>query len=130
MADVSFYGALNVILSTLKSKYPNATIVFVTPLHRYGFGINSATGVEHTFDSVPNGAGHTLEDYVNAIKLVCERYGVAVVDLYGELDMDPRNEETREYYMPDGLHPNTAGHRQIANILAHAFEELKNSYAE
>ena len=130
MEDVSFYGALNVILSALKVKYPNATIVFVTPLHRYGFGTNSATGETHTFDSVPNGAGHTLEDYVNAIKLACEKHGVAVVDLYCELDMDPSNDETREYYMPDGLHPNTAGHRQIANILTHSFEELKNSSVE
>ena len=125
--DVSFYGALNVIIPALLAKYPNAKIVFITPSHRYGFGTNTATGEAHTFDTVPNGAGHTLEDYVNAIRNVCEKYGVSVIDLYSNLDMDPSNEEVREYYMPDGLHPNTAGHRVIADLLAHSLEELAYS---
>lgn len=123
-SDVSFYGALNVIIPALQAKQPNAKIVFITPIHRYGFGINSATGEEHTFDSVPNGAGYTLEDYVNAIKAVCEKYNVSVIDLYTELELDPSAEETREYYMEDGLHPNTAGHRLISEYLEHAIELL------
>ena len=122
--DVSFYGALNTIIPALQAKYPNAKIVFITPLHRYGFGTNSATGEEHTYDSVPNGAGHTLGDYVNAIKEVCEKYGVDVIDLYTDLDLDPSADETREYYMEDGLHPNSAGHRLIAEYLEHALNEL------
>ena len=123
-SDVSFYGALNVIIPALMEKHPNAKIVFITPLHRYGFGINSATGETHTFDYLPNGAGHTLGDYVNAVKEICEKYGVDVIDLYGELDLDPGAEETREYYMEDGLHPNTAGHRLIAEFLEHALIEI------
>ncbi|MBE6584594.1 MAG: hypothetical protein E7649_06445, partial [Ruminococcaceae bacterium] len=124
MSDVSFYGALNVIIPALQAKHPNAKIVFVTPLHRYGYGTNSATGEAHTFDNVPNGAGHTLEDYVNAIKEVCQKYGVDVIDMYSELDLDPSADETREYYMEDGLHPNTAGHRLIAEFLEHALNTL------
>jgi len=122
--DVSFYGALNTIIPELLAKYPDAKIVFITPIHRYGFGTNSATGETHTFDSVPNGAGHTLEDYANAIKAACDKYGIDVIDLYNELDIDPSAEETREYYMTDGLHPTTAGHRQIAELLEHALIEL------
>lgn len=122
--DVSFYGALNVIIPALQAKYPDAKIVFITPIHRYGFGVNSATGEMHTFDSVPNGAGYILEDYVNAIKTVCEKYNVSLIDLYTELELDPSSEETREYYMEDGLHPNTAGHRLISEYLGHAIELL------
>lgn len=123
-SDVSFLGALNVIIPALQAKYPNARIVFVTPLHRYGYGVNSATGETHTYDSIPNGAGHTLEDYVNAIIEACAKYGVDVIDLYNELELDPESEETREYYMEDGLHPNTAGHRLIAEFLEHALNAL------
>ncbi len=122
--DTSFYGALNIIASALIENNPNAEIVFITPLHRYGYGTNSATGEAHTFDHIPNGAGHTLEDYVNAIKAICDKYSLNVIDLYTELDMDPSADETREYYMEDGLHPNTAGHRQIAEFLEHALEVI------
>ena len=94
--DVSFYGALNVIVPALLEKHPNATIVFITPLHRYGYGTNTATGMAHTYDSAPNGAGHTLEDYVNAIKAVCEKYSVDVIDLYELCDLDPSLDITRE----------------------------------
>ena len=94
-SDISFYGALNVIIPALMAKYPDAKIVFVTPIHRYGFGVNSATGENHTLDSEPNGAGHTLEEYAEAIKAVCEKYGAYVIDLYNELDVDPSSEDSR-----------------------------------
>lgn len=122
--DVSFYGALNVIIPALLTNHPDATIVFITPIHRYGYGTNSSTGEAHTFDHIPNGAGHTLGDYVNAILEVCEKYSVPVIDLYSNLDLDPSAEEVREYYMEDGLHPNSAGHRLIADYLNHALTDL------
>ncbi|MBR2461098.1 MAG: hypothetical protein IKB34_07720 [Clostridia bacterium] len=122
--DTSFYGALNVIIPALQAKYPNSKLVFITPLHRYGFGTNSATGEAHTFDYIPNGAGHTLEEYVNAILDVCEKYSVSVIDLYSNLDLDASLLETREYYMEDGLHPNSAGHRLIAEYVAHSLMEM------
>ncbi len=128
--DVSFYGALNVIIPALLEKYPNSTIVFITPLHRYGFGINSATGETYTYDTELNGAGHTLEDYVNAIKEVCEKYSVDVIDLYELSDLDPSIDTTRELYMEDGLHLNSAGHKYIANILEFWFNEIGNAKAE
>jgi len=128
--DVSFYGALNVIIPALLEKYPDATIVFITPMHRYGYGTNSGTGKAHTYDSVPNGAGHTLEDYANAIKAVCEKYSVDVIDLYELCDLDPSLDMTREQYMEDGLHPNALGHNYIANILEYWFTEIGNAKAE
>ena len=36
--DGSFYGALNTIVPALVASHPDSKIVFVTPLHRYGFG--------------------------------------------------------------------------------------------
>ncbi|MBO5287170.1 MAG: hypothetical protein J6B34_03515 [Clostridia bacterium] len=128
--DVSFYGALNVIIPQLLEKNPDATIVFITPLHRYGYGTNNGTGQPHTYDSVPNGAGHTLEEYANAIVEVCGKYGVHVIDLFNLCDLDPSIELTREMYMEDGLHPNAIGHKYIATILEHWFVEIGKSVAE
>ena len=130
MTDVSFYGALNVIIPALLEKNPDATIVFITPLHRYGYGTNSTTGEAHTYDSIPNGAGYTLEDYVNAIKEVCEKYSIDVIDLYELSDLDPSIELTREQYMEDGLHLNANGHNYISQILEYWLNEIGNAKAE
>ncbi len=108
--DVSFYGALNVVIPALQAKYTSSRIVFVTPLHRYG---------QHNlnYDYEKNQAGHELKDYVDAIKEVCERYSVPVIDLFNMSGLNPSLEAVREKYIPDGLHPNTEGHKYIANIM-------------
>ena len=113
--DVSFYGALNVILPALQQKYPNSRIVVCTPLHRYG---RNASANVLTYDYLPHPVtGKTLADYVNAMKEVCERLSIPVIDLFNISGINPTLEVVREMYMPDGLHPNTAGHKQIANIM-------------
>jgi len=115
--DGTFYGALNTIVSYLVAKHTSSKLVFVTPLHRYGFGTSKILGTKFTYDHIPNGVGATLEDYVNAVKTVCAKNGVSVVDLYTECTLDPTDAAVREQYMPDGLHPNAAGHEVVAGIL-------------
>ncbi len=113
--DISFYGALNLIIPALQTKYPESRIVFVTPLHRYG-----ANGL--TYDYTENGAGNTLKDYVDAIKEVCERYSVPVIDLFTISGINPAIADVKTAYMPDGIHPNDAGHELIANLMANHLE--------
>ncbi len=121
--DVSFYGAMNIILSGIKTRHPNSRIVFVTPLHRYGFGTSKILGTKFTYDYIANGRGHSLDDYVNAIKAICEKYSVPVIDLFNEYPVDPSDSADKMTYMPDGLHPNTDGHEIISNLI---FEKLKS----
>lgn len=52
-SDISFYGALYEMLTGLKKDHPDAAIVFMTPLHRVGFG-----GVD--YDRQRNDAGYSL----------------------------------------------------------------------
>ena len=115
--DGTFYGALNIIVPDLVARHPYSKIVFVTPLHRYGFGTSKILGTAFTYDSIPNGVGAALGDYVDALKTVCGRNGVDVIDLYSECTLDPTDAAVREQYMPDGLHPNAAGHEIIAGIM-------------
>ncbi|MBQ5672131.1 MAG: SGNH/GDSL hydrolase family protein, partial [Oscillospiraceae bacterium] len=115
--DGTFYGALDVIVPALVANHPSSKIVFVTPLHRYGFGTSAILGTAFTSDSIPNGVGATLGDYVTALKTVCANNGVSVIDLYTECTLDPTDAAVRETYMPDGLHPNAAGHELIAGIM-------------
>ena len=125
--DISFYGALNVIIPALKQKYPTSRIVFITPLHRYGFGTSKIKGEAFTYDNLENGVGYNLGDYVNAIKEVCKKYSVDVIDLYklSENELNPSIPALRESYFPDGLHPNEDGHKMIANILQNILCTMK-----
>ena len=115
--DKSFYGALNVIIPALVEKHQSSKIVFVTSLHRYGRGTSGILGTNFTYDNIPNGVGATLGDYVNALKTICAKNGVSVIDLYTECTLDPTDATVRAEYMPDGLHPNAKGHEVIAEII-------------
>lgn len=122
--DVSFYGALNVIIPGIQNAHPDALLAWITPTHRYGFGTSKMLGTAFTYDYLPNGRGYSLNDYVDAIKEVCEKYDVPVIDLFTLSGMDPSLSEVRTQYMPDGLHPNAAGHEKIAAIIAKSLEGI------
>lgn len=116
--DVSFYGALNVIIPGLMTMYPNARIIWITPMHRYGFGTSKILGTAFTYDHVANGRGCTLKDYVDAIKDVCGRYSIPIIDLYSMSGLHPSIAAHKSTYMPDGLHPNKAGHEKMAYLIS------------
>lgn len=106
-SEYSFYGALHHLIQKAITRYPDAQLVFMTPLHRLSeceLGVNEY-GVRR---EVP------LEAYVKAITDVCGYYGVPVLDLFRTSGIQPCFPVLRERYMPDGLHPNDAGHRKIA----------------
>lgn len=128
--DVSFYGALNVIIPGIQAQHPDSQLVFVTPLHRYGFGSSKILGTQFTYDHIANGRGHTLSDYVDAIKVVCAKYSVPIIDLYNEYPVDPSDSADRAAYIPDGLHPNTIGHEMIADLICQNLQTIPNKNAD
>lgn len=101
----TFCGAVDCLMRTLTSKYPDARIVFMTPTRRqYGEMPSPVTG-------------RTLGEYAAAIGRAGKRHGIPVLDLYNSLPLDPDREEDRLRYTTDGLHPNDAGHELIARAL-------------
>ncbi len=106
----TFYGAFHVLLTKLIEKYPEAQIVVMTPLHRVSEADTkrSERGIRRV---------GSLETYVDAIRQVAAFYGVPVLDLFRTSGIQPRVPVLREKYMPDGLHPNDAGHVRIAEKL-------------
>ena len=95
----TYYGALHVLFTALIEKYPTAQIVILTPLHR-----------EDEEKRTP-----TLKPFVDATRQVAEYYSLPVLDLWANYGIQPRIPVMKNMYVPDGLHPNDAGHAHLAN---------------
>ena len=104
----TFYGACHYLMSGLINKYPDAKIVFMTPLHRISEdNVVKENGLQ----------GANLETYVNIIKEVAAYYSLPVIDLWSVSGLQPKVGIIKEKYVPDGLHPNDAGHEKMAQVI-------------
>ena len=109
----TFYGACHTLYSGIIDRYPESTIVVMTPLHRCN-------------EDNPRGDGHktknlaTLSEYVAIIKEVAAYYALPLLDLFSISGIQPKVESNRIRYCPDGLHPNNEGQKLIASRL-HGF---------
>lgn len=88
--NTTFCGAFEELIYTMKQKWPDAKLVFVT-IHKSGardFGIQQQL-VEKTIE-------------------ICEEWGVTVVDMFNDCELDTRNEDEMAQYMigGKGSHPN------------------------
>lgn len=100
-----FYGALYVLITGLKQKYPNGRIVFITP-----FKVNGWDGV--------NMYRHTLKDFRNAIVTQCNRFQIEVVDLFSEEQFSWSTGLDQGWFVSyDYYHPTAKGQQAIASWL-------------
>ncbi|MBQ7485104.1 MAG: SGNH/GDSL hydrolase family protein [Oscillospiraceae bacterium] len=102
----TFYGALHTLYGSLIKKYPDAVIVVLTPLHRLQEDDPATNAFRKGY--VP------LKRFVEAIREVAEYYALPVLDLHASSGLQPKVPAIRERYVPDGLHPNDAGHAILA----------------
>jgi lysophospholipase L1-like esterase len=91
----TFYGSLNLLMCGLKQMYPDGEIVFMTPLRRVGYMRR-------------NQNGYYLNQYAFAIQDMAAFWGVRVIDLLNEPELDFSSKQS--VYLVDGLHPNPTGH--------------------
>jgi len=110
----TFYGAYHCLIQKLIARYPNAKLVIATPLHRI-------TEDDDTYNEQAGRRSGTLHRYVQAIREIAEFYGLAVADLYRSCPLQPRTPGHQQRYMPDGVHPNDAGHILIAQAFMRYF---------
>lgn len=91
--NADFYGAYNLVLTEIFAQNVNIRPVLMTPFQRTG-------------QNNINSAGHTLKDYVEAIKAIGEKWGCPVIDNFANSGF---NAATLATYTSDGLHPNNTG---------------------
>ena len=107
----TFYGACHFLFRYLIETYPDAVIAVCTPLHR--LNEDDPMG-DHRYKVYHYG---DLKTYVAIIREVAEYYSLPVIDLYAKSGIQPKVDIMREKFMPDGLHPNDAGHERIAHVI-------------
>ena len=107
----TFCGALHVLYTALLEKYPDKQIMVMTPLHR-------------SSENIPNMHGKILAEYVDMIRKAAEYYSLPVLDLWAVSGIQPAVPVMKEKYMPDGLHPNDAGHVILTIKIAKFIENL------
>lgn len=100
--DISFYGAVFSLINKIRTRNPNAKLVFFTPLHRS--------------DEIKSD-GTKLIDYVNAIRDMCELCSIKVVDLYKNSGFSNVVKEMQQYYA-DGLHLTQDGYNLLGTIIS------------
>ena len=82
----TFYGALNMLASGLKTKFNNSYIFFMT-------------GFKYEQNSHVNAIGIDFSEYNQAIVDVCEKYNIDCFDVYNEIQF------SRSLNTVDGIHP-------------------------
>lgn len=113
----TFFGALNSLVAGLFADYPEAQLLFLTPLQRDDEMLGSPTTTPYNY------AGVTMEDYCGAIKTVCGKNGIEVLDLYN-LDGMRLSDPTFTDYFDDGLHPNDAGSTFLGQAVLQKLYEM------
>lgn len=109
--DVYTYaGAVRTVVKNLRTRYPDMRIILATPTYAW-YRSNHLTCEEYVTGD------YFLKDYVQQEIELGEELGIEVVDLYTNVYPHEKWEDM-EVYTEDGIHPNEAGRRLLAEILA------------
>lgn len=101
--NTTFYGALEEYVTTAKKLAPNAKI---------GYIINADISNVISSDT----SGISFDDMVMAIKEVCDKYGVAYLDLPENTAFSAEFSNTS--HLADGVHPTAAGYDILSKYIA------------
>lgn len=118
----TFCGGVYFLMNFIRETYGDKPVVFMTPARMF---------LRHEVDDLlpsvhprKQAVGKVLRDYVDVIVETGKQFGIAVLDLYNNLGLDPHDEAVFEKYTVDGLHFNDAGHAVLANCLKEFIEAL------
>ena len=105
--NLTFNGALNIIMSGLRASHPTALIIFDTILPRLDYDAPIHGG---TTMSIPTSS------YSEAIKSRCKANHIVCFDIYAECGFDFEYDYNNAIYATtnDGLHPNYKGNQIMA----------------
>ena len=117
----TLYGDVDELMRGLKENYPNARVVFMTPMPNLLHDVLRKDREELLSQTV----------VVNCILELAEEYDFEVIDLYNSNFFDSHDAEIVSDYIPDSVHPNEEGYdifaRHVAAELMRLDEKAANS---
>ncbi len=113
----TFCGGVDFLMNFLKTGYPHAKVIFLTPARCF-----ECEKVSNDALKPPN--SKSLKYYVDVIVNKGKKYDIPVLNLYTQLPINPNIEEDKEKYTTDGLHLNDLGHGVLADTVIRFLEEL------
>ena len=100
-APRTFWGDLDELMDGLKEDYPEAEVIFLTPIP------NSL----HDYLKAERKYLMPQEEFSEVIITLAEEHGMEVFDLYNSNILDGHDKDNILHLMPDGVHPNAEGYR-------------------
>jgi len=97
----NFYGALDFICAAIANRPTKIKAFFITPTFR--------GDTQHGGSSTGLANWENMKPYITAIKTVCSRYSIQVVDEFGA----GINYYNTDVYTTDGVHPNNAAGTEL-----------------
>ena len=107
-APRTYYGDVDELMRGLKADYPNAKIIFVTPL----------PNILHDYLRSEREYLLPQQVFADAIKELAAQHQIDVIDLYHSNILDTHDAQVISNYMPDGVHGNQAGYQILAEHIA------------
>lgn len=104
----TFCGALRSLISGIRSKCPNALIIYLTPLKYSSKKDNQGANWEYN---------EHLPHYVDAIKTICKDLAVPVIDLFTPEELDFCHSQKDKLIYGDRLHFGCMGHKILGKFI-------------
>lgn len=115
----TFCGRLNLVFDRIKKQYYDKRVILMTPIHRayaYFGGANIQPNELYS-----NRAGLFLDEYIRLERQAADIWSVELVDLYRNSGLFPLDDGSARTYFSnmqtDRLHPNSEGHKRIAQTI-------------
>jgi lysophospholipase L1-like esterase len=116
VSSARFRSNLETIIEEIQKT--NAEPVLVTPVP-----MNSAYAQRDFPPYVENGLNYLVDEYADIVRDLAARTNISLIDVHRVFSVDPSTDK----FVPDGIHPNKAGHRFIADIFVRAFSAILSS---
>ena len=104
----TFWGDLDELMDGLKTDYPNAEAIFMTPLPN---SLQDYLKIQHPY-LIPQ------DKFADVIKELADEHGMEVIDLYNSNILDGHDKDNVLHFMPDGVHPNAEGYEILGEHVA------------